>query len=82
MKVSLDKLKVIARWILFALAIVYIITGFGITQYQTVEKITLGLLTKALSQKIHFYLLIPFLIFLITHIYLSVIIRRKESSWQ
>jgi thiosulfate reductase cytochrome b subunit len=79
MKVSLDKLKVIARWILFALVIAYIITGFGITQYQVVEKITLGLLTKVLSQKIHFYLLIPFLIFLIIHIYLSVTIRRNNS---
>jgi thiosulfate reductase cytochrome b subunit len=79
MKVSLDKSKVIVRWILFALAIVYIITGFGITQYQVVEKITLGLLTKALAQKIHFYLLIPFLILLIMHIYLSVMIRKNNA---
>lgn len=77
MKVSLIKSKIIVRWILFALAILYLITGFGITQYQTIEKLTLGILTKALSQKIHSYLWIPFLVFLAAHIYLSVMIRRK-----
>jgi hypothetical protein len=34
--------------------ILYIITGYGITQYRVVEKITFGLLTKAWSFTIHF----------------------------
>ena len=76
MKASLIRLKVITRWTLFILAIVYIITGFGITQYQAIERLTLGILTKPLSQKIHFFLWVPFLFFLIMHIYLAVKVRK------
>ena len=58
MKVSLHKLKVITRWTLFAFVLLYIISGFGVLYYNAVEKLTFGLLTKALSYKIHVSLLI------------------------
>jgi thiosulfate reductase cytochrome b subunit len=57
------------QWILTALVIIYLITGFGITEYRIVESLTFGLLTKSLAQKIHINIEIPFIVFLILHIW-------------
>lgn len=54
------------------LVLLYIITGFGITDYRAVEPLTLGLLTKALSQQIHRALAAPFIIVLALHIYFTL----------
>ena len=54
------------------LIILYLLTGLGITNYQIVEPLTLGLLTKALSQKIHMALALPFIIVLALHIYFAL----------
>jgi hypothetical protein len=62
-------------WLLTALVIIYLITGFGITQYRIVEPLTLGLLTKSLAQKIHLSIEIPFIILLILHIWLLPLLR-------
>lgn len=48
----------------------YVITGFGITEYQTVESLTFGLLNKASSFEIHTSLEIPFLMLLALHVLL------------
>jgi len=53
------------------LIILYLLTGFGITNYQIVEPLTLGLLTKALSQQIHMVLALPFIMVLALHIYFA-----------
>ena len=79
MKAFFLKSKIWTRWILFAITTLYIITGLGITQYQTIEKLTFGILTKALSFKIHDNLLIPFLIFLFLHIFLAIYVRRMKN---
>jgi hypothetical protein len=47
-----------------------VITGFGITEYQTVESLTFGLLGKARSFEIHTSLEIPFLLLLGLHVML------------
>ena len=52
-----------------ATIVLFIITGYGITEYQFVEAISFGLLTKALSFQIHYYLIIPLAIFLTLHIW-------------
>ena len=59
----------IVRWSLLALVVLYFVTGFGITEFRTVETLTFGLLTKSLSFQLHNILWIPFLILLILHIY-------------
>jgi len=59
----------IVRWSLLALVVLYFITGFGITEFRTVETLTFGLLTKNLSFQLHNNLWIPFAILLILHIY-------------
>ena len=66
MKVSLTKLT---HWLLLIAVLLYIITGLGITQYQTIEKLTFGLLTKSLAFRIHSGLLIPFIILLVAHVW-------------
>jgi dolichol kinase len=62
----------IVHWLLLAVLVLYLITGFGITQYRVVEHLTLGLLTKPLAFMIHDNLLIPFIILMILHIYQGV----------
>jgi hypothetical protein len=77
MKAFLVKLKPFVHWLLLILIVVYIISGLGITYYKIIEQLTFGLLTKALSFKIHSYLLMPFLILLILHIIIVIIRKRK-----
>jgi len=61
--------KRLAQWLLVVVVILYIVTGFGITEYRTVELFTFGLLGKSLSFKIHNNLIIPFIGLLGLHIY-------------
>lgn len=52
-------------------------TGFGITEFRTVETLTFGLLTKNLAFKTHNNLWIPFMILLGLHVFFSLIKKRK-----
>ncbi|TKJ43766.1 hypothetical protein CEE35_08470 [Candidatus Aerophobetes bacterium Ae_b3b] len=67
-KISFQFIRKVIGWSLFVLMVLFIITGFGITQFRTVERITLGLLGKALSFKVHLKLWIPLIILLSLHI--------------
>jgi len=67
------------HWLLTVLVIVYLITGFGITEYRIVEPLTFGLLTKSLAQRIHISIEIPFIILLILHIWLLPLLRYLRS---
>jgi thiosulfate reductase cytochrome b subunit len=60
--------------------LMYIITGYGITRYQLVEKITFGLLNKALSFQIHSYLISPLIIFLLIHLLFACNIFRRQRK--
>jgi len=75
----MEIIKRIIRWSLFTVAIIYVITGFGITQFRIVESLTFGLLTKPLAFTIHENLLIPFLILLILHICFAFILKNNKS---
>jgi cytochrome b subunit of formate dehydrogenase len=68
------------QWILAALIIIYLITGFGITQYRIVEPLTFGLLTKSLAQEIHMNIEIPFIVLLILHIWLLPLLKYFRSK--
>lgn len=72
----------ILHWSLLVLVILYIFTGFGITQFRIVEQLTMGLLTKNVSFKIHLGLSIPFIILLALHVsFLSLLkLRRKQYN--
>ncbi|MDH4068031.1 MAG: hypothetical protein OEU97_03755 [Dehalococcoidia bacterium] len=66
----------IIHWLLTVAVIVYLLTGFGITQYRIVEPLTFGLLTKNLAHRIHINLEIPFIILVVLHIWLLPLLRR------
>ena len=48
-----DLFKKTIHWLLAVLVILYLVTGFGITEFRMVETLTFGLLTKNLAFKIH-----------------------------
>ena len=60
------------HWALLFVAILEIITGFGITEFQLVEPLMFGLLTKTLAFQIHTNLSLLFIALLILHIYLTL----------
>jgi len=68
------------HWLLTVVVIIYLITGFGITEYRIVEPLTFGLLTKNLAHKIHINLEIPFIILLILHIWLLPLLKYFKSK--
>ena len=59
-------------WLLGAVTIVFLLSGFGITSSDLVTPLTLGLLGKSVSYQLHTYLWGPFLILLLLHIYLGL----------
>ncbi len=70
--------KIITRWLLFIVSGLFILSGYGITEYQTVSKITFGLLGKAESFRLHSFLVWPFIILLLAHVAMaSNFFRRK-----
>jgi ABC-type uncharacterized transport system permease subunit len=77
----MDLLKIahtLSHILLIIVIILFIFTGFGITNYQIIEAITLGALPKLTSYQIHLNLIIPFLILLGTHF--GFIIRKKYQK--
>lgn len=67
-------------WLLAIVIVLYLVSGFGITEFRTVETLTLGLLTKNLAFKIHNSLAIPFIILLILHLCLPFILKWQERK--
>jgi len=65
----------IVRWLLFVVILMYVFTGYGITEFRTVESITFGLLTKPLSFVIHHYLIYPMAGLLAVHVAVPIILR-------
>ena len=63
------------RWLLLVGIIIYVVTGYGITEFRIVEQLTFGLLTKPLAFKIHDALAIPFVTLLLLHILLPSVVR-------
>ena len=77
---SNDLIKRVIHWLLAIATVLYLITGFGITEFRTVEALTFGLLTKSLAFKIHNNMWIPFTILLISHILVSVLARKRQTT--
>jgi cytochrome b subunit of formate dehydrogenase len=65
-------------WLLATTTLVFLVSGFGITEFRVVESVTFGLLTKPLSFQLHEVIWIPFLILLIIHIYLGMTGKKRE----
>ena len=75
-----DLFKRIIHWLLAVLLVIYLVTGFGITEFRTIESITLGLLTKNLAFKVHENLWIPFIILLGLHLFFFLVEKRNKIA--
>lgn len=67
--------------LLLVATFLFLVSGMGITEPNLINAITLRLLTKETSYKIHSWLLYPFTALLVTHIYLTISpkIKKKEN---
>ena len=72
-------IKKLIHWSLTFFIIIYIITGFGITEYRTIQTISFGLITKPSAFYLHTILIYPFIILLVLHILLTLNI--KKIKW-
>ena len=77
---GLDFIKIVVHWLLIIVTVLYLVTGFGITEFRIVETFTFGLLTKSLAFRLHDNLLIPFVILLILHILANILLRRCKVA--
>jgi hypothetical protein len=71
--------KILTHILLTILIILFIITGYGITNYHLIETITFGGLTKPTSYQIHINLIIPLIVFLALHIWFSLQKKYKKK---
>jgi cytochrome b subunit of formate dehydrogenase len=67
-------------WLLAIIIVLYGVSGFGITEFRTVETLTFGFLTKNLAFKIHNSLEIPFTILLILHLCLPFVFKWRNGK--
>jgi hypothetical protein len=61
--------------VLLLLLLAYGLTGYGITEFRTIESMTFGLITKPVAFQIHNSLIIPFLVVLLLHIFFKPVSR-------
>jgi thiosulfate reductase cytochrome b subunit len=65
-------IKTLTHALLTGVILIFIITGFGISNYQIIESLTGGMLSKLASFQIHSNLIVPLIILLILHIAFTV----------
>ena len=63
------------RWLLLAAILLYLVSGLGITEFRTLERLTFGLLAKDTAFRLHDALLAPFIALLVLHIGLPPLVR-------
>jgi hypothetical protein len=76
----MNKIKKIVNWLLLVVVLLYILTGFGISQYQVIGVITFGFLTKVLAYKIHSLLIYPLVVLLVLHVLPLIMAKFKQSK--
>jgi len=59
-------------WILLALLIIFVITGYGIVNPQLINELTGGILTRSLSLYLHTTLDMPLLVLLMLHVLIQL----------
>ncbi|GEM_PF-2493460 len=73
----------IGKWsgrLAWALLLLSLLTGYGITQFRLVERLTLGLLTKPLAFRLHEYVGLPLLVLAIIHVGIGAFRRRRSPT--
>lgn len=69
-------LKRAIAWALLGVTLLFLLTGWGISQFQLVTPLTFGVLGKALSFQLHEWLWLPFGALLVVHVYLGMFRKR------
>jgi hypothetical protein len=75
-----DRLRAAVAWLLLAVTVVYLLSGFGITSQDIVGPLTGGLLGKALAFRLHDVLWLPFIALLVLHVVWNIGRRVKISN--
>jgi hypothetical protein len=78
----MDRLRLthlVVHLLLLIVIILVVLTGFGITNYQIVEPLTLGALPKLTAFQLHTALIIPFLLLLGAH-FVLLFVRRFQKK--
>jgi hypothetical protein len=76
----IDLIQRTIKWLLLAVTLLFVITGFGITEFRVVETITFGWLNKVWALRLHDNLWVPFLVLLVLHVCLPFIFRQKARE--
>lgn len=76
---ELSLIKKAVAWCLLAVTLLFLLTGFGISNSSLVTPLTLGVMGKAVSFKIHEVIWIPFALFLAAHLLLNYAVRRPKK---
>ncbi len=81
--ISKGTIRKIARWcgwLALALLLVTMLSGYGISQFRVVDRVTFGLLSKAISHRLHLNIEIPLLVLTLLHVGLVLWGRRSVSK--
>ncbi len=75
-----ETLRLAVHYLFALVTLMMLVSGLGIIYYQTVQTLTFGLLTKAVSFQLHIALVIPFVVLLALHVYLVLTVRRDKKK--
>jgi cytochrome b subunit of formate dehydrogenase len=75
-----DLIKRTVHWLFLVVTVLFLITGFGISEFRVVETITLGWLTKSWALRLHDNLWIPFVVLLVLHVCLPLVFKGKPKK--
>jgi hypothetical protein len=81
-KGTMQRIRSVGRicgWIAFALLILTLLTGYGITDFRIVTPLTFGILNKAAAQRLHSYTEVPLVVLLAVHVGIAVWARRSAA---
>jgi cytochrome b subunit of formate dehydrogenase len=77
---GLNLIRKIVQWLLLVVTVLFLITGFGISEFRVVETITFGWLSKNWAFRLHDNLWIPFIVLLVLHVLLPFVFKRKVKK--
>ncbi|MBN1860882.1 MAG: hypothetical protein JW840_05415 [Candidatus Thermoplasmatota archaeon] len=70
--------EIFTHILLTSVIIVFIVTGYGMTNYQLLEALTGGTVSKLISFQIHSNLILPFIVLLVLHIVFPIIKKMRN----
>lgn len=79
---KLKYLSKITAWVLLALIIVELVSGWGITRTEIIYRASLGIIDRGLANTIHRDIGIPMSAVLLTHILANIKLNLLPKSWR